>query len=171
MVFSVGALPGEFAQKYYKFDELSGSIDFETAWASAATGSERFFSHNTAKLKINSLSEEDQARATELLNKALDTLMRGDKFSDLPLREIDVIRVKGKTQPVRVFELGYGERTMPSLDDGLDAYRAQDWDRAQSTFERLGDDRAAQIYLERIRRLRTTPPPQNWDGVWIFDTK
>lgn len=86
-------------------------------------------------------------------------------------REIDMIRVKGKHEPVRVYELLSDADSKPSLQNGLKAYRAQDWDTAQAAFSALSGDSAAQVYQDRIQRLRTAPPPADWDGVWVFETK
>ncbi len=86
-------------------------------------------------------------------------------------REIDVIRVKGKLEPVRVHELLGDATDRNGFTDGLDAYRNQDWGKAETSFRKLPDDPASQVYLQRIAQLRTTPPPSDWDGVWVFETK
>ncbi|MEG3619829.1 adenylate/guanylate cyclase domain-containing protein [Magnetovibrio sp. PR-2] len=90
---------------------------------------------------------------------------------DLPMREIDLIRVKGKQEPVRVFELLTDEQDIQDFSPGLLAYRAQDWDGAETVFSQTRGDTAAQAYLNRISQLRKSPPPADWDGVWVFDTK
>mgnify|MGYP000571795860 CR=1 FL=1 len=90
---------------------------------------------------------------------------------DIAAREIDLIRVKGKQEPVRIFELLGENNLAPSLDDGLRSYRAQDWTLAEEAFARNPDDSASGVYLKRIAQLRNTPPPADWDGVWVFETK
>jgi adenylate cyclase len=103
----------------------------------------------------------------------------GDAIS---VRELDLIRVKGKHEPTRVYELlpgrGGEALTAPAHEmfrAGLDAYRRQDWEAAETAFKLcLGagsDDPAAAVYLERIAHLRAEPPPGDWDGVWVFETK
>jgi adenylate cyclase len=97
------------------------------------------------------------------------------------LREVDLIRVKGKHQPVAVFEsLGWREDEMAvSLgamlelyDQGLDAYRARDWKRAEAIFAEALDaqpsDGPSALYLERCRLYAQLPPPDTWDGVWTM---
>ncbi|MDX8399647.1 MAG: adenylate/guanylate cyclase domain-containing protein, partial [Gallionellaceae bacterium] len=91
--------------------------------------------------------------------------------SEIASREIDIIRVKGKMQPVCVHELLNGSSCKASFNDGLTAYRAQDWDLAETAFRQHTDDSAAQAYLDRIIQLRISPPPVDWDGVWVFETK
>eukprot|EP01041_Mallomonas_annulata_P027398 gene27398-48977_t len=91
------------------------------------------------------------------------------------LREIDLIRVKGKDRPVAVYEsLGYRahEQGLAALLDlhaaGLAAYRARDWAEASRAFEAARelypDDGPTKIYLERCRVLANSPPPSDWDG-------
>ncbi len=86
-------------------------------------------------------------------------------------RELDLIRVKGKLQPVRVYEL-LGNAPEGSLfAEALAAYRRQDWDHADALFRQLSDDPAAHAYLQRVAHLRTASLATDWDGVWMFDTK
>lgn len=98
------------------------------------------------------------------------------------LREVDLIRVKGKDRPVAVYEsLGYRahEPALAGLLElhtaGLSAYRARDWDAARRAFEGAlelyPEDGPAQVYLDRCRRLAEAPPPADWDGVWNLTEK
>ena len=98
------------------------------------------------------------------------------------LREIDLLRVKGKDRPVAVFEsLGYLEQrpeltdTLGCFADGLAAYRAGDWDRAIGCFEAAlksrPEDEPSRMYIERCQVYRETPPPDDWGGVWILHEK
>jgi adenylate cyclase len=101
----------------------------------------------------------------------------------LVFREIDSLRVAGKHEPVRVFELmGYAKdlsdaqkRLIESFERGLLAYRKQDWDAAESAFraglELVPGDPPSQVFLERVQAFRKTPPPSGWDGVWVATSK
>ncbi len=117
-------------------------------------------------------------------NKAYGTrAMISERTRDLAgdaavARELDLIRVKGKNEPTRVFELlasSDGSEALEHFHTGLDAYRRQDWDAAEAAFkaclESNPNDPAAAVYLDRVARLRTEPPPKDWDGVWVFETK
>jgi adenylate cyclase len=98
-------------------------------------------------------------------------------------RELDLITVAGKTEPVRIYEAmaRVGEIAPEQIQlremyaNGLAAYRRQDWDEAQRCFERcqLGDadDGPSRLFIERISLLRSSPPPADWDGVWHFEEK
>jgi adenylate cyclase len=98
------------------------------------------------------------------------------------LREIDLLRVKGKDRPVAVYEsLGYLEpgpvleEAMDHFAGGLAAYRACDWERAMQRFaaalELRSDDEPSRMYIERCRHYRETPPPADWGGVWTLTEK
>ena len=109
----------------------------------------------------------------------LDRLERRAHF-----REVDMLRVKGKAEPVRIFE-AYGYRADRIGDDdrrafdiqanGMHAFRRQDWHGAKTLFERaaalLPDDKLARLYLARIQHYQQSPPGDHWDGVWTMQTK
>ncbi|WP_340109267.1 GAF domain-containing protein [Pikeienuella sp. HZG-20] len=100
------------------------------------------------------------------------------------LREIDRVQVKGKTEPVDIFEcLDYhSETTFPNMMDalghfreGIHRYRKQEWTRAIGSFKEAlkanPDDRIATDYIERCRIMKTAPPGDDWDGVWVMKSK
>jgi adenylate cyclase len=95
-------------------------------------------------------------------------------------RELDLVRVKGREQPVAIFELLGDERrdlaSYAALDEfaaGLAAWREGRFDDARARFEAFAgdnpDDGAAQLFLQRL--ARTPTPPDGWDGVFAFDEK
>jgi adenylate cyclase len=92
-------------------------------------------------------------------------------------REIDLIRVKGKQTPVRIYELmgKRGEEEFPFLDafaEGLAEYRNREWDRAEVHFSSIASrDAPARVYLQRCRLFKTGPPPEDWDGVFVHESK
>ena len=99
-------------------------------------------------------------------------------------REIDRVVVKGKTQPVGVYEVldFHTAETFPNLAEalghfreGLAQYRAQRWDAAIATFETaLGlneNDQVPKMYIARCEQMRETPPGDGWDGVWTMTSK
>ena len=99
-------------------------------------------------------------------------------------REIDKVVVKGKTQPVSVYEIldWHTDESFPKMaavlhafSFGLQAYRAAKFDEALHAFEdALGlhpGDAAAKMYVERCKVLRADPPGDEWDGVWVMKSK
>jgi adenylate cyclase len=100
------------------------------------------------------------------------------------LREVDRIRVKGKSQPVGVFEVldHFGEGTpardpsaLEAFRSGLDEYRSRNWRQAQGAFEetlrRNPHDGLSRLYIERSAYFAAHPPPEDWDGVWVMKEK
>jgi adenylate cyclase len=99
-------------------------------------------------------------------------------------REVDRVVVKGKTEPVGVYEVldYYTEETFPNLMEvlnqfkgGLERYRAGAWDEAIGAFEKglalNPADKLSQIYIDRCELLKSDPPGGDWDGVWVMTSK
>ncbi len=104
----------------------------------------------------------------------------------LIFRELDLIRVKGKLQPVTLYELmgsrGAPEGDAPGLEDHLElfalgraCYRKRRWQDAQIIFEQIlerwPDDGPAQMYVNRCREYNVAGPEQDWDGVYVMTHK
>jgi adenylate cyclase len=100
------------------------------------------------------------------------------------VREIDLIRVKGKDFPVAVHEsLGYRaaeiDRGLGAMLEhygtGFAAYRARAWGDAEQAFlaalEAMPGDGPSAMYVDRCRTFAKTPPPADWDGVWTLTSK
>jgi adenylate cyclase len=99
-------------------------------------------------------------------------------------REIDLLLVKGKTRPVAVYEIldYHTEESYPRVSDALgrfrDAlakYRRRDFRAAKALFGEVlainPEDKAARMYVERCDLLDANPPPADWPGVWVMDSK
>ena len=97
-------------------------------------------------------------------------------------RELDLLRVKGKDVPVRIYELlarkGELEETTCQVRElfaeALHAYRQQRWteaiDRFRQALARAPDDAPSQIFLQRCQVFVETPP-SSWDGVYQLTSK
>lgn len=102
---------------------------------------------------------------------------------EIAYRELDLVRVKGKAEPIAIFEpLGSNEglpeatrREVASWHEALALYRAQYWDQAEALIGGLAGEHPEcslyRLYLERIALLRDNPPTADWDGVTTFKTK
>lgn len=104
-----------------------------------------------------------------------------DKFITRPL---DLLRVKGKKTPVRVYELiarkedklptGYSEM-IQEYHQGFKEYLQRNWNNAIQHFQKalhfVPDDGPSKLYLERCREFSQNPPGANWDGVYVMQTK
>jgi adenylate cyclase len=98
-------------------------------------------------------------------------------------RDIDMVRVKGKDNPITIFEpVGTESSIDPQKRQQVEQwnvmikhYRAQEWDPAEAILKNLmaadPGHKLYQVYVERITLFRENPPPSDWDGVTKFDTK
>ncbi len=96
-------------------------------------------------------------------------------------RELDRVRVKGRREPVRVFELAAPEDAAASdrafttdFAAGLAAWREGDFPRAERSFReaaaRRPDDGPTRLYLERLRAAGPAVP-EGWDGTTTLTVK
>ncbi len=101
------------------------------------------------------------------------------------VRELDLTRVKGKKQPVKIYEL-IGSRQTYKLDDqtqefldlyrqGRKAYTRQAFKQALQLFTQAKVmrpfDKAVDVHIDRIHSYFDVPPPTDWDGVYDMTTK
>lgn len=114
----------------------------------------------------------------------LSQFTRNRLKGDYVLRPVDRIRVKGKTQPVEIYEAldfhtpssfpKMGE-SLEIFDQALSHYLSADFERAMSLFDsacRLNPrDLPPRIYAERCRHFIKDSPGSQWDGVWTMTTK
>jgi len=94
-------------------------------------------------------------------------------------RELDMIRVKGKNEPVRIFELidvrdvvnMELQKKLEQFAEALKKYRKQEFQAAKTLFEKNTDDKPSQVFVKRCEEFIKNPPESNWDGVWTFNVK
>lgn len=96
-----------------------------------------------------------------------------DKFM---LREIDLLRVVGKEKPVAVFELMADRNAglAGRFPEALKLYRSGNFQSALEIFNVLAEeynDPSSRLYAERCTGYLKTPPPPEWDGVFISKGK
>ena len=90
-------------------------------------------------------------------------------------REVDLVRVKGKNEPVSVYELlNEPGEPEPAFVRALALYRAQEFARAEADFAVIAaaaGDQLSKLYLERCRQFMASPPGAGWDGVYVAKSK
>ncbi len=102
--------------------------------------------------------------------------------SQFVCRELDKIRVKGKNQPVNIYELMdvAAEKTkyeplLERFEAAMKSYKAQNWSEAASQFSEVlancPDDGPSQVFLERAIEFAENAPEGEWDGVYVMKTK
>jgi adenylate cyclase len=119
---------------------------------------------------------------------ANETTYQGAKDDGFVFRELDLIRVKGKLQPVTIYQL-MGRQADFAADGSTETvrlqveafararelYRGRQWNAAHDAFqeflEKWPKDGPAGVYLERCQEYIVTEPPANWDGVFVMTHK
>ncbi len=100
----------------------------------------------------------------------------------LVCRQLDAVKVKGKNRPVKIFELLAKEdgdkrylKLAESFESALGLYTARKWMEAIEAFEGVlkirPNDPPAQLYIKRCKALYQSPPPADWNGLFILKTK
>lgn len=129
------------------------------------------------------------ASRLEGVNKQYGTLIIASETTyfqvreHIEARELDVIRVVGKSEPVKIYELLSGkgelsEETKAALDlfsEALALYRGKRWEEAIEKFEGvlkiMPNDSPSTVYIQRCKSFLQKPPPDDWDGVFEMKTK
>jgi adenylate cyclase len=97
--------------------------------------------------------------------------------------ELDRVRVKGKDEPVSIYEpigrrgevgeAALGEAAL--FQEAVKLLRKRSWDLAELQLlnlrKRSPDRKLYELYLQRVAHYRAAPPPVDWDGVFVFPTR
>ena len=98
-------------------------------------------------------------------------------------RELDLIRVVGKHEPVKIYELlgKKGEiskilqQVLPIFNEGYELYKRREWTKGADCFQRVLEidekDGPSLTYLERCMAFQSHPPADDWDGVYAMESK
>ncbi len=120
-----------------------------------------------------------------LVNETTYAAAKDDGFL---FRELDLIRVKGKLQPVVIYELigratenstyGTAEEVRQRLElfrQAHELYRKRRWEDAQKSFQIIldqwPDDGPSRTYWKRCQDYLFDEPPSGWDGVFTMTHK
>lgn len=99
-------------------------------------------------------------------------------------RKIDHVIVKGKTEPVSIYEVldFHTPESFPNIvdvlsyfRDGMDLFQKGNFKKALSQFKSAlklnSEDKCSQMYVDRCNVLIKKPPKGKWNGVWIMTSK
>ena len=106
-----------------------------------------------------------------------------DQAPEFFYQELDRVRVKGKQEPITIFQpLAYREHADSQLinqveifDQALVYYRQQAWANATVLLTQLHaqypETLLYELYLQRVEHYRNHPPGADWDGVYTHTSK
>lgn len=98
-------------------------------------------------------------------------------------REIDWVRVKGKNQPIRIYELmcegppieAGVSKMLEAFARGFKLYHERKFNDALGAFNEalthVPADPVSTLFVERCQDYLAEPPPPEWDGVFVMKTK
>jgi adenylate cyclase len=98
-------------------------------------------------------------------------------------RFLDLVAVKGKKEPVEIFEImdaehtpgSHAEGSLRAYEEGMVLYRQRDWLGAAAKFQESlrfsPEDGPSTVYLQRCEDLMEDPPAPDWDGVYVMTRK
>jgi adenylate cyclase len=88
--------------------------------------------------------------------------------SHIRFRPVDKVIVKGKKLAVEIFTPCADDQLIELTTQAIAQFRGQNWDAARTVLRKLltayPQEQVGSLYLERIDRFATEPPPQFWDG-------
>ncbi len=111
-----------------------------------------------------------------------ESTLRELHTDQLMLREIDLIRVKGKLRPLTIYEIltpevvaNNGKELVELFSEAREAYKRHDWLAAIAAFEavlgRWPNDGPSRIFLARCGEYLAEAPASDWDGVYVMKGK
>ena len=99
------------------------------------------------------------------------------------IKELDLVRVKGKNEPVRIFTVypssdenrDHLEKEIQEYTEGLSLYRKSRFGEAENCFSSLSarhpEQRLYTVYQERCAHFIENPPDEGWNGVFVHTSK
>lgn len=168
----------EFAETYGH--EIHARIGINSGPAVVGNmGSETRFDYTAMGDTINLASRLEGACKAYGILTLIGEQTQGQVSDKILTREVDLIKVVGKSRPVRVYELigmrdevsTKRQREIEQFEEALGLYRERDWPRAADGFQILPHDPVAVLYLQRVQRLAQSPPPDSWNGVFELKSK
>lgn len=162
------------------FPPIRARIGLNSGQASVGNmGSAKRFSYTALGDDINLASRLEGANKAYGTYAMISESTKAQAGDAIETRELDAVKVKGKSKAVKVYELlglkGQIEAARLEkarrFEAALAFYRGRRFEKALEAFEALAPDKAAKLYVERCKLFIKDAPAESWDGTFALTEK